>query len=313
MARDDRGRCVPGEDLTAFAHGELPGERRAAISRHLLGCGRCRDEYAGMRSLLRRLRALDAGGSRLGAPAAAAEAPGALSWRSLVAGGGIAAVFLAAFLVSWAPAGGSRGAGDARRASEAQASEVSLLLAAQRADGSWPADAAFGGSRADEAATAVALLALLPDDPGARYEGVRARAVAQATRWLLARRRSGGATDATPERTRNEVVAVAALVEVLAETGDPALRRELEPSLRNVQRAAEALATDPWAVGWLRRALRRARDAGWREAEAALARLEARFGASGDDPRWSAVADGASPGATTPTAAAVRVLARRAY
>jgi hypothetical protein len=317
MARRDAARACPaGEDLTAFAHGELDAARRAEVSRHLLACPPCRGAYSVARGLLRRLGDLGPDWGDLvprraaAGPRAGARAP----WRSLLAGAGIAAAFLAAFLVSGGPAGGPAGRAAGPGLAEASAEEVSLLLASQRPDGSWPADPDLGGPAADEAATAAALRALLPDDAGALREGPRARAVAGATRWLLARRRPGAEDPATAGAARNEAAALAALLEVQAVSGDPELRRALEPAVRRLARAGADVPCDRWAMRWFGSALSRA-SATWPAVRPLVRRLETAVGPLGLAAPAGAGAGAApreaEPSGSTACAVAVRVLARR--
>jgi hypothetical protein len=133
------------------------------------------------------------------------------------------------------------------------------LLRAQAADGHWTADDALGGGRHDEAATGLALLAILEGRPGAMRDPAVARAVAAATRWLRGRERG---LDASPAAFRDEAVATSALLAVYAQTATrPCARR---PIAASPPRAGDGLRLDARrGHRGLGPPSRRARDLGW--------------------------------------------------
>src|SRR5438477_3108705 len=183
------GPCVPAPDLTAFAHGELADWRRAEVSRHLLRCPACRADASGDARVLARLLALGAEGDAWRGEAVAARAALARRRRtgllSAGAGAAAAAVLIAGFAALRAqgtgPAEGRAVASLAGPALSARAkappatplsADESALLASQAPDGRWAGGAAGG----DEAATGLALLALV----AGRREEIRGGAVGRA-------------------------------------------------------------------------------------------------------------------------------------
>jgi hypothetical protein len=294
-APDVTVRCVPGADLTAYAHGELPDVRRAEVSRHLLRCATCRAEADETRALFGRLRDFGAEGEDWRAEIAAAGAPAAAGRRTRrrAALAGLASAAAAALALA---VGFPRGAEPPPAAREAGLSEVvamypeiggtllpedeSALLQAQQLDGRW---AAGGGAR-DEAATSLAVAAL-----AGRYgRGLADDTVGQAVRagveWLLARRAlpsvglpADGAPDAArdgSESTAAQALATAAVLEVYAATGDRALRPALDRALRSLQLARRADLSGDSTLGWAHRALSRAQELGWDGLGPSLRRFE---------------------------------------
>jgi len=284
-------RCVPAADLTAFAQDALPEPRRAEISRHLLRCPRCNAAASGTGDLLSRLRSFGAAASwegELGAAVAVAHARTRARGLGALAGAGVGLLLAAgvAFLPGShapdasltlasappsppAPAAPTLPERDLAvlRSGSASAPALPLsaaaqaLLRAQAADGHWTADDALGGGRHDEAATGLALLAILEGRPGAMRDPAVARAVAAATRWLRGRERG---LDASPAAFRDEAVATSALLAVYAQTGDATVRASADRGVRRLAREmASASTLDAATAGWARVALARARDLGW--------------------------------------------------
>ncbi|HVG93533.1 MAG TPA: hypothetical protein VND21_03735, partial [Planctomycetota bacterium] len=133
------------------------------------------------------------------------------------------------------------------------------LLRAQAADGRWSAAATDD----DEAATGLALLALLAERPQALASPPVARAVADATRWLRARQADDGGFGRGARSERGHALATEALLEVWAQTGDPGLRHALVPAVRRLATDAHGTPVGD-ATEWTRRALARAHGLGWR-------------------------------------------------
>jgi hypothetical protein len=282
MARADAPpACVPGPDLTAFAHGELAPRRRAEVAGHVLRCERCRaslEESRGMLALLSLLRpaSVAAGARRTSAARSMSVAP------LLALGAMAAAVVVAA--VSWWPRDVSAPSRTeppvvTARASEAawSAPEVSALLRAQAADGRWPAEADFGGSRNDEAATALALLALMPEDARVLSDGPVARAVAGAARWLLARERESGEPAIDSASLRNRAVSAAGVLGLYAVTKDESLRLPADRAVRRLARDVERSEGDRSSLTWALRALEKARGLGGARTDAAIRHLHDRL------------------------------------
>jgi len=278
-------RCVPAADLTAFAQGLLPEPRRAEISRHLLRCPRCHGTASGTGELFDRLRSFSAAPSwrgELGAAVAGERVRRRARGVGAMAGAGVGLLLAAglAFLPTGpttdrvpsiasapAPAAPMRSAERivsprfADAPAPALSDEARALLRAQATDGRWAADEALGSGRHDEAATGLALLAILDGHPHALRDPSVARAVAAATRWLKGRER---ALDASPTTFRDDAVATSALLEIYAQTGDVGVRSSVDRGVRRLARElASGAALDPASAGWGRLALARARDLGW--------------------------------------------------
>jgi hypothetical protein len=140
----------------------------------------------------------------------------------------------------------------------------------------------MGGPRRDEAATGLAVLALLPADRAALTEGRRGRAVGAAARWLLERQRTR--RDDEPASPENEAIAASALLALYEATGDPSLERPLDRAVRRVARAPLGADAGQPALQWTRDALRRARGLGWNGLDAPLEGVETRLLALRTDP-----------------------------
>jgi hypothetical protein len=140
----------------------------------------------------------------------------------------------------------------------------------------------MGGPRRDEAATGLALLALLDADGGRLTEGRRGRAVGAATRWLLERQRTR--RDDEPASPENEAVAASALLALYEVTGDRSLERPLDRAVRRVARTPLGTDAGQPALQWTRDALRRARRLGWNGLDRPLEVVETRLLALQTDP-----------------------------
>lgn len=282
-------RCVPAADLTALAQGALPEARRAEVARHLLRCPRCHAAASGAGELFDRLRAFGAAPSwegELGAAVAVARARARARGLGAMAGAALGLLLAAGVaLLPTPPAGdaarpvaglsapvasappsariaSSRAAGSSAGAPAAPLSaDARALLRAQATDGRWAADDARGSGRHDEAATGLALLAILHGRPEALRDPSVARAVAAATRWLRGRERG---LEASSVALRDEAVATSALLEVYAQTGDAGVRASADRGVRRLSRElASGPALDAASADWARLALARARDLGW--------------------------------------------------
>jgi hypothetical protein len=314
---------VAGEDLTAFAHGELPEWRRAEVSRHVLGCEPCRRSLAASRDVLSLLGEVGRFGieSLRAELAARRPARAARLLRRVATAASVAAVVALGVLLA-PPRGPAPAPGGGGLTPVASAAEVPLtpdqraLVAAQHEDGRWAAEASFGGPRRDEAATALALLALLPRDADALRSGPAARAVADGVRWLVTR---GGAARAERDPGPDLAVATCALLEVYALSPAPDVRAPLHDAIgRAIRRLSRGLPhpfddveRDP-SLGWRLRALATARALGWGHLDAAIDGLRA---ADADlDGSLTALARVAPPDAPpdSPCALALRVLRERA-
>ncbi len=286
-------RCVPAADLTAFAQDALPEPRRAEISRHLLRCPRCNAAASGTGDLLSRLRSFGAAASwgrragrgRRGRARTHARARASAPWRARASDCSSPRASRSS-RARTLPMRASRSraprprppapaappfpperdlavlrSGSASAPSLPLSAAAQALLRAQAADGHWTADDALGGGRHDEAATGLALLAILEGRPGAMRDPAVARAVAAATRWLRGRERG---LDASPAAFRDEAVATSALLAVYAQTGDATVRASADRGVRRLAREmASASTLDAATAGWARVALARARDLGW--------------------------------------------------
>jgi hypothetical protein len=284
-------RCVPGADLTAYAHGELPDVRRAEVSRHLLRCARCRGEADGARSLLGRLRAFGANGEDWRAEIAAAGAhvsAGRRSRRRIALASLCAAAAVVAAVGLTLRAGPLEGR--ALRVAEVAAlypeigatllpQDESALLQAQQVDGRW---AAGGGAR-DEAATSLAVAALAGRYGRDLADDTVGQAVRSGVEWLLERRALpsvGLATDAPAESrdgaesTAAQALATTAILEVYAATEDRTLRPSLDRAVRALQLARRADLSGDSTLRWAHRALSRARELGWDGLDSSLRRFE---------------------------------------
>jgi hypothetical protein len=131
------------------------------------------------------------------------------------------------------------------------------LLRAQAADGRWTSATRHD----DEAATGLALVALLEDRRDALHAAPVARAVADATRWLRSRQSDDGGFGARDaEGMRGHALATQGLLEVWAASRDASLQAALAPAVRRLEDDVRHDATNVWP----RRALARARALGWR-------------------------------------------------
>lgn len=279
-AERDEARCISAADRTAFALGHFLDEadeaRRAAISRHLLRCPACRAEVDAISMLGSRLSTFGSGGdweADLGAALAAERGRGRVRRRAALSGVAAAAGVVVALAVGLgrdarSPASDAGPVVDSTaRASTAAprapyplgtALSVGKLLAAQAADGRFPAAAHVGGPLHDEAATGLAVLALVGEGRGLAGDAEATRAVAAAIRWL--RMREGGSGRFVPDsasHVRDQAIATAALLEVGAVTGDAATRSSAERAVRVLRADLPDSADDG---GWGRAVLARARD-----------------------------------------------------
>jgi hypothetical protein len=135
---------------------------------------------------------------------------------------------------------------------------VGKLLAAQAADGRFPAATHVGGTLHDEAATGLAVLALVGEGRGLAGDAEATRAVAAAIRWLRTREAgSGRFVPDSASHVRDQAIATAALLEVAAVTGDAATRSSAERAVRVLRADLPDTADDG---GWGRAVLARARD-----------------------------------------------------
>src|SRR5438034_10429890 len=101
-------RCVDAADLTAFATDALPAARRAAVSRHVLRCARCRATLDRDAAMLARLRGFARAPSWEDDVGAAMLARGARG-RARVRGAAGGAVAAAALVAAWVLAPGEPG------------------------------------------------------------------------------------------------------------------------------------------------------------------------------------------------------------
>jgi hypothetical protein len=264
MARREH-HCPDGEDLTAFAHGEGEGATREQISRHLLTCPTCREEYRSARNVLSHLQALGPAWSRT-----VASVRRVSTWPAVACGAAAAVIVLGLFVV---PAREVRA--PARAQALVTAVQEESLLDAQRADGSWAAEQSLGGPRRDEAATALALLALLPEDAGSLREGRRARAIAAGSRWLLGleRRRRGSEAGSL----ENDAVSTSALLALYDVSREPGLRQSLNGPVRRLARLRGEDSDSQPTLQWAHRALQHAQRLGWTNVAPAIESIETRL------------------------------------
>lgn len=294
-ARDTHGagdRCVSPADRTWFALGRSSDDpslddanaaRRAEISRHLLRCPACRADVDSISFLGSRLSSFGSGGdweADVGAALAAERGRLRVRRRAAFAGFAAAASIVAALWVGVgrgerSPESDAGPVADSIASPEATATivasgapapatmgtpvERARLLAAQGDDGRFSAAANVGGARHDEAATGLAILALIGESRTVPSDPATARAIAAAIRWL--RTRQGASGRFGPEATshvRDQAIATAALLEVSIATGDPELRASAD---RGVRALRVDVRTRPEDGGdWARYALTRARD-----------------------------------------------------
>jgi hypothetical protein len=298
---------VPGEDLTAFAHGELSDAARASVSAHLLRCARCRAEVDGARSLLLRLRGL----SLDAAPVASSP------WRGSRGRAVAAAAFVGLVAATWALAPGRTPRTRPTPgpvvavAPPAPPLDLAPLLAAQRPDGRWTAG---GGEEArDEAATALALLAMAPNAKGRNERGDVARALASGTRWLLARQRSDGRVGPARPGSEDHAIATSALLALGEATGDGRVRSAADRAVRRLVRD-ESDADGPGstsALRWSAHALSLARSLGRSRVDEPLRAVEDRLVARGERPEDAAPVAGTeawTEGRTDGASLALRIL-----
>jgi hypothetical protein len=234
--------------VTAYAHGEMRGTERRRARAHVEGCPACAAEVREAARLLGALRTMDPRRTLLAR----------LSPSLALAAAGLALLLGAEPRLVAPP--------------QSSADAVVALLAAQAPDGRWPAHGAPPGR--ETSSTAAAVIALLQeggtDGSGARDE-VRARALADGARWLLAH----GAAEADGG-WRDEALALAALVEVCrAGTVHETAQVEVGRRLRALARALPSEPPGSPARAWGRRALQRARPLGIAGVSPALARLDA--------------------------------------
>lgn len=302
----DRFHVAP-DDLTAFAHGEFTEWRRAEISRHVLACESCRETLKDSRDVLGRLAEVGRFGIENLRADVAARRP---LWRSralkkLTTAASIAAV-VALGVVLAPPRGPSAAPESPTTGTTATAAELPLtpeqtaLVALQQPDGRWAAETALGGARRDDAATGLALLALMPRDAEGLKSGPAARAVGEGMRWLASR-----------PRGPDHAVATCALLEAFALTGDAKVKSTLDRAIRRL--AASVADTDDRAppdpvLGWTLKALERARSLGWRHIDEPIRRIRERAAI----PDMLAFPSGPMPAVDAPCALALRVLRDRA-
>lgn len=276
-------RCVSAADRTAFAldpfHDDDGESRQAEISRHLLRCPVCRADVDAIGVLGARLATFGSGGdweADLGAALAAERGRRRVRRRAAFSGIAAAAGIVAALSVGLGRATQSP-ASDTGPVAESTtravtgattpmprtpysfgtALAVGKLLATQAADGRFPAATHVGGTLHDEAATGLAILALVGEGRGLSGDAEAARAVAAAVRWLRTRESGSGRFVAdSGSRVRDQAIATAALLEVGAVTGDAATRSSAERGVRDL-RATLSDAAD--GSGWVRSVLARAR------------------------------------------------------
>lgn len=284
-APDALSRCVPGADLTAYAHGELPDWRRAEISRHLLRCAACRADAEADKALLSRLRSFGAAGEDWRAEVAAAGAEVAAGrrarWRAAVVGAlAAASVLVTLSLLRPGGSGSPENDGASALATDqltfpdigftALPTDEATLLAAQSMDGYWEA----GGGWRDEAATGLAVAALAARRGKALGDDTVAQAVIAGADWLLERLRKDGRLGGEgPEGAAAHAVATLALLEVYSANGDRALRPDLDVLVRALESAGRPDLAGQSAILWARRALGRAKDLGWTGLDDALDRM----------------------------------------
>ncbi len=280
--------CLDPEDRTAFALGQLldvsDESRRADISRHLLRCPTCRADVDSISILGSRLSSFGSGGdweADVGAALAAERGRLRVRRRAAFAGFAAAASVVTALWIgvgrnTRSPESDARpvansvamaGAPEATsggRALEAVGTPIerARLLAAQGEDGRFSAASTVGGARHDEAATGLAVLALIGESRTVPKDAESARAIAAAVRWL--RTRQGASGRFGPEATslvRDQAIATAALLEVSIATGDADLRASADRAVRTLRLDVRDRAADGADGGeWARYALARARD-----------------------------------------------------
>jgi hypothetical protein len=288
---DPRPGCVAPEDLTAFAHGELSGASRARVAEHALACAACRSDLASARDRLGRLRSLSRGD--VGLALASRRRTRAVA----------AAALAAAVATAWGVAPSTPGPVEPARGTVVAAAhgspdlgvatDVAPLLAVQRTDGRWTTgDAA---ERRDEAATGLALLALLPAARESLSRGAAARAVASGTRWLLSRQAASGRFGSA--RLEDHAIATSALLALVTAREDVArddpVRLALDRAVRHLGREAQGAETDGVsALRWSRHALERARSLGWSRVEEPLRSLDRTLVARGERPEAAGPLEG---------------------
>jgi hypothetical protein len=290
-------RCVPGEDLTAFAHGELAAWHRAEISRHALRCAACRAALSDAERVFFALRSLGAAGGDWREDLTGAIAARGVDRRrragvltlattaSAVAAAALALAVLGPHAGRTSPEGSPPPfASDvaiadaratprvARDAPPPSAQDAAALVREQRPDGRWAAPDAGGGASRDDAATGLALVALAPraDDPAV------AKALGRGAMWLLSRQDARGAFGGDGFAVEDLALATSGLLEVYAHDHDARLRPAVDRAVRRLAQSAPDLDADaPGSPGaaWALHALTRARDVGFDRLDGPVDRL----------------------------------------
>jgi hypothetical protein len=229
------GECPQAAEAVAYVQGELAPDEAAAFERHLEACSGCREEVAGTREALVRLRELPDGPERdlapgiLGRiPAGAWAADGGRRRRLLLrraslvpaaAAALLAAVLGVSALVTRSP---GRGGGDspprreeAARLSGAVSRALEWLASSQEPDGSWAAERWGGNANYTVGLTGLALLSFLAE--GGPLDGPGAEAAGRAAGYIVSRQAPDGRLGPSfSGKLYNHGIATVALVELYA-------------------------------------------------------------------------------------------------
>ncbi len=177
---DSRGGCLTDELFASYFAGELSGEERAAIERHLEMCSECSEEMAGFDEVLLALKqddsettcdVADAVMSRISSEAAQDPPVIPFGWSLLRAA---ALLFVALMLGIMVSSVLDRGGEPVRLAGTAVNNAAEWLLSVQAEDGSWDPKDWGGRKELGASLTGLAMLALMQSDIEADEELARA-------------------------------------------------------------------------------------------------------------------------------------------